>query len=84
MTRNTDDLFIELCEVAKRAYSGDMEAAGELRRIGELLALTGGFEAMAHAQGLIHDFEIDHRPAPYSLAGTMGSYWEHISVWAKA
>ena len=42
MTRNTDDLFIELCEVARRAFSGDMEAAGELRRIGELLALTGG------------------------------------------
>lgn len=73
-----------LMERAQRSYNGDKDAAKDLHTTGELLAFVGGFEAMAKVQGLVHDYEVDHRPTPYSLAGEIGSCWERIPAWANA
>lgn len=78
------DLILILMDRAKRSYSGDKEAAIELRHTGELLAFVGGFEAMAKVQGLVHDYEVVHRPTAYSLASEIGACWESIPVWANA
>lgn len=78
------DLLLILMDWAERSYSGDKDAAIELRHAGELLAFVGGFEAMAKAQGLVHDYEVKHRPTACSLAGMIGACWESIPVWASA
>lgn len=78
------DLILVLMERAKRSYNGDKNAQIELRQTGELLAFTGGFEAMATVQGLVHDYEIEHRPTAYSLASEIGACWESIPAWANA
>lgn len=78
------DLIHVLMERAKRSYNGDKDAEIELRHTGELLAFVGGFEAMAKVQGLVHDYEVEHRPTVYSLASEIGACWESIPVWANA
>lgn len=78
------NLILILMERAKLSYNGDKNAQLELHRIGELLAFTGGFDAMAKVQMLVHEYEIEHRPTTYSLASEMGACWKRIPAWANA
>ena len=78
------DLTLILVERAKRSYNGDKNAQLELHHTGELLAFTGGFEAMEKVQMLVHKFEIANSPTTYSLASEIGACWENIPAWANA
>lgn len=77
-------VILALVELAKLARNEDRNAIAELRRHGELLALIGGFDAMEKIAGLVHDYEIAARPAPYRLSPTIISIWENIPEWANA
>lgn len=77
-------IVLALLELAKQSHHGHQNATAELRRVGEVLALVGGFEAMSLVCDLLHDHEVSGRPSGQRFTPMVISCWERIPAWADA
>lgn len=69
-----------LLDQAERLHRGDPDAHQLLLRVGQLLVLAGGSEALTTIQGLAHDAS-SARERDRNLAGLIGAPWEEIPAW---
>lgn len=66
--------------VVDAAFRGDHDAIVRLRALGSSLLESGGVEALAEVQGVLHDWAL-YRRHPGSPVGRIGKFWEHLPEW---